>query len=1036
MNIQYIIQFYPLRGSHPLELCVFSDNYTGTPINLTGASEPFVTEEDDSEEFFEPVRTQTGYLTIVDDGTINDGANPFDWQHLLPAEHTSRPVILRNADDPTEVLWTGFIQHQQSETTLFEYPIERSYAVYDVLGVLDFIDFNTGLTGNRSSFVNFAWLIKRIVDEIPAEVRPTYYYVQDYSHASQRLLCQVNPQLFHDIDTDTFEDLSWTPTLYKCSDVLKEICKFWGFSVHSHGTSLYFVQDYSPVAAGHDDYLEMTYADLSTMAGGTAAGTQSTAPTARAIIGDYTASTQNEMHPIELYDSAVVRADVGERTSLVTLFDEFLRKQLPYIKAWGNKQQQLIYAPVMMDGYGFGGVTFTAPQYSILQGNIFGIKNANAPFGVGEDANYDYYAGFSLPYPSTVSGNHVRIEQRWPYNFTGCVLSMEAQFFDPQGNVLDQPELSYWWGKMMGSYFLNMSMQFFASDGTTYWYNGSRWIAGSIAVIIPCRVGGGDRKIYPLTKASVDPYLPAWEIKNLMPQRYVPMDAMDGPCTGRLVIDIFGLTTYPVIVGGLTVNVERFTNANSEANTENEYWNGTNGKGRRQENTWESETIFASDKVNQFGLGTVLNADGTPLTTLTIHNKDYRPEEYMSLMAQSYYSKRRMVARFDLCDDISNVADLNPARRFTFKGMQFLPISISRYWHDSIMRIVGMQVNTEGYVTYIVTPQAGTGIASVSGGGTVFDGDPSVVTCTAIAGYAFAYWQDSQGNIVSYSQTFHIAKVTSSMTLTAVAIEDTRTFRVNIIKATGVLSVSGAGEYRVGTLVNIGCVLDSDYTFTAWQEDGPYGALVSQQQNFQLRVQSDITLYPLTEGNADSFRIFFGIVQPSWGTIMDIDNDITYRDGDEYEMMDSEVRQFEAVPANGYEFVKWMIDGEPYSTENPFTITGEELTDNQTLSAVFQEQTVVGEWKLTLRAAVRDTRITVRVNSQTAQVYDFPTADTTYDIMIPAGATVQLTASYNGFDPVSFQYWQNAAQPGDHSLTAITITLNMGDNYDLKAVYG
>jgi hypothetical protein len=1030
MNIQYIIRFYPLRGSHPLELCVLDDYYTGTPVNLIGASEPFVTEEDDSEEFFKPVRTQTGYLTIVDDGTTM-----VDWRFLLPAGHTSRPVILRNADDPTEVLWTGFIQHQQSETTLFEYPIERSYAVYDVLGVLDFIDFNTGLTGNCSSYVNFAWLIKRIVDELPEEVRPTNYYVQDYSHASQRLLCQVNPQLFHDIDTDTFEDLSWTPTLYKCSEVLEEICKFWGFSVHSHGTSLYFVQDYSPVAAGHDDYLKMNYDQLTTMAGGTAAGWQSPAPTSKAIIGDYTASTQNEMHPIELYDSAVVRADVGERTSLVTLFDEFLRKHLPNIKAWGNKRQQLIYAPVMMDGYGFGGVTFTAPQYSILQGNIFGIKNDNEPFGVGNQANYDYYAGFSMPYPSPVSGNHVRIEQRWPYNFTGCVLSMEAQFFDPQGNVLDQPELSYWWGKMMGSYFLNMSMQFFASDGTTYWYNGSRWIAGSIAVIIPCRVGGGDRKIYPLTKASVDPYLPAWEIKNLMPQRYVPMDAMDGPCTGRLVITIFGLMIDPVIVGGLTVNVERFTNANSEANTENEYWNGTNGKGRRHENTWESETIFASDKVNQFGLGTVLNADGTPLTTLTIHNNDYRPEEYMSLMAQSYYSKRRMVARFDLCDDIRNVASLSPARRFTFKGMQFLPISISRYWHDSIMRIVGMQVNTEGYVTYIVTPQAGTGIASVSGGGTVFDGDPSVVTCTAIAGYAFAYWQDSQGNIVSYSQTFHIAKVTSRMTLTAVAIEDTRTFRVNVIKATGVLSVSGAGEYRVGTLVNIGCVLDSDYTFTAWQEDGPYGALVSQQQNFQLRVQSDITLYPMTAyaGTDVVFRIFFGVEQPDWGYIRD-DNDIVYHNGDEYEMLDIEVRQYTAVPSIGYEFDKWMLDGESYATKNPVTVTGEELLADQTLTAVFRKQTVVTEWTLTLRAVLRFTRITVRVDDHTPETFEFSNASDVFTVQVPAGAQVQLTPSYNGFDSVSFKWWVDADEPDVHE-TSQTFSLTMDKNKDITCVY-
>ena len=52
--------------------------------------------------------------------------------------------------------------------------------------------------------------------------------------------------------------------------------------------------------------------------------------------------------------------------------------------------------------------------------------------------------------------------------------------------------------------------------------------------------------------------------------------------------------------------------------------------------------------------------------------------------------------------------------------------------------------------------------------------------------------------------------------------------------------------------------------------------------------------------------------------------------------------QVEAVPPVGYDFVKWALNGEDYSTSNPLTISN--VTNDLVLTAVFEESTAVNNW--------------------------------------------------------------------------------------------
>ena len=87
MANNYSITFISLRAG-----TVYTVNIgggTGNAIPLKGGAEPFSTQEDGQEDEFMPIRTQSGYLRIVDDGKDANG-NAFNWKDLIPSTNISR----------------------------------------------------------------------------------------------------------------------------------------------------------------------------------------------------------------------------------------------------------------------------------------------------------------------------------------------------------------------------------------------------------------------------------------------------------------------------------------------------------------------------------------------------------------------------------------------------------------------------------------------------------------------------------------------------------------------------------------------------------------------------------------------------------------------------------------------------------------------------------------------------------------------------------------------------------------------------------
>ena len=308
MAHNYTIQFKSLRSATVYTLAIGGG--TGDAIPLTPGAQPFTTQEDDNEDVFTPVRTQSGYLRVVDDGKDANG-NAWDWKDLIPATDTSRPVTLThmipNPDagqegEPDEIEmtdWVGFMQAQTFSGVLYGNPQEREFPVQCPLAVTEGTDINY----TQTEVKNFAYLLKQVVDSIPSGARPTSFVIQGGADAQGWLLKQIDWMNFVNIDAD--ENLSARYSMFQC---LEDMCRFWGWTVRVHRQTLYMT---CADDTDENTFLTLTTEQLATIAGGTAAGTTNTAYTETTLPTDAFCNIDNYDFVIRGYNEAVVQADAN-----------------------------------------------------------------------------------------------------------------------------------------------------------------------------------------------------------------------------------------------------------------------------------------------------------------------------------------------------------------------------------------------------------------------------------------------------------------------------------------------------------------------------------------------------------------------------------------------------------------------------------------------------------------------------------------------------------------------------------------------------
>lgn len=678
MSIQkhYAVPFKSLQTSTLYTVNIYKE---GTPQGgvqtLDGAADPFETQEDNDEDVFIDVRTQTGTLRIVH----SDGSSL--WSEMAPANDVDTPVTLTHEVDGNTILdWQGFLQSEDFGHTLYGDPQELEIPVQCPLSVLQSRHVSTEEYASR----NFAYILKTLIDEIngisDGIVTLDTVVVGGGADAQAWLLIETDWQNF--LTTDSEGNIE---PKYNYFEVLEDLCRFWGWTARTMQQTLYLT---NADDAAEQSLLTLTYSQLATMAGGTAAGTI-VQPDTVVISGDCFADTNNTESLLRGFSKATVKVDCNQQDTVMKFAPLAVQKILDGQWTWVQGSEDLT-------GY------FTTPTQKSCTTDVLDCTSSSDAYNGfcrrqifadkdAENATKSDMVLMNNTYDGATPLAQIVIKRTRSYG--GGSLSIDGTLY--QGVKAME-------AKDPGTWFLIIRLGIGSSRDSARWYKLTCDAQGNIFSSwentpqhLALNVNGN--KISGFA---------AWRAPELFTRaitwgnfKFIPVE--DG-LRGQMFIDFLGMCS---VDGGKTIgDLADFTvtftrdktyiQSNTEARrartmedereSEKEYTATNSGK---TDDEWNADCIFASDNNLDYGFGLLLDPeDGTFVETVPYGIAQEHPEQHLANRVASFLERSRRMLDINVISTYA--ANVTPSTYITIGNPQhYHPLAISHQWWDDVTNI-------------------------------------------------------------------------------------------------------------------------------------------------------------------------------------------------------------------------------------------------------------------------------------------------------------------------------------------------------------
>ena len=687
MAIHWTVTFKTIRGGKTLTASVYDSTYSGNPIPLKGGADPFVTDESDDDDPFKAIRTQSGYLKIVDDGYDANG-NAFNWRDLQPKSDYDRPVVLRDSNNT--ILWQGFLQAQNFSGTLYEPTQEREYPVQCALSVLS----SQFPTATDQGIVNFAFLLNYITTTIStlssSAVAFTEIIVQGGGDAQRWLL-----KMFHWANLLTEDNDANVTAKYDLYTCLEDMCNFWGWQTRTEGTKLYLMcQD----DGDEQRIVTFTPAQLASQASGTNSGTVDDDPFVRRdLTGNIFASINNDDMWMGGPRKAIVKADCNEQSTVVTFAPPTVQKAMEDAGSYS-------WVSGTEDNTGY----YTTPLITSFDSNVLkGSATVNA-------------AGFCRRqyYSSTEQDNATKLDMIVVNDWdmagqdlavvqlqTKRMMSFSDGTLKITGSVYHDDQTL--WEDDDNNDFIIARVGIGMTYATAKWYylgcsavgvitHGWGTAKTKVNLVVNGTIKGTGIYIYsgPFNLDSVIEGIPVpatmygYVFVDIIGGLYDHVHLMEKFAIGNLKIEfsrgqIFipsttSQSTRPRLLSKDRVSTHDYTALNTNAI-------------RNEQNI---DLVYASDNDMKFGYGLLMNSDYSysgwaeyRYQTLT-----ERPEQHFADRIAEFWAQSKRVVTTDLRTDVvEQSAPITPLSHLVLDGTHFRTLAVSHQWRDDITTVKMIQ---------------------------------------------------------------------------------------------------------------------------------------------------------------------------------------------------------------------------------------------------------------------------------------------------------------------------------------------------------
>lgn len=243
-QVRWQVPFQSLEGINYV-VNIYDWAYTGSITTLTGAPQPFVTQENDDSNIFLSVRSQTGYISII----LDPSTNPSDatvLNDILPINDRARLVRLMQG---STVKWQGFLQ-----CNMYTQPWEGSahmiqLPVQSMVAALESIELSPSDTGIKTLAGLLTHGINKLLandvadaDGVAAGLMGNVYLLDDAANHSNAWLRQyidwrtfIQPKAETEAATTSTRLFGWN-----FLTIIQAVCTTFGLTLREEGNDIYF----------------------------------------------------------------------------------------------------------------------------------------------------------------------------------------------------------------------------------------------------------------------------------------------------------------------------------------------------------------------------------------------------------------------------------------------------------------------------------------------------------------------------------------------------------------------------------------------------------------------------------------------------------------------------------------------------------------------------------------------------------------------------------------------------------------------------
>lgn len=208
-------------------------------MQLLGGTSPFTTDEDDSDDYFAPIRVQTGTLTVCTHD--EDGNVLITLDDILPANNIARPVKLWRilGGGAAGVLeWQGFLSCEAYDQDYTDIPQHLQLPVISVLEAMASVQLDPAIsTGLQPIYV----CLPDILKEIDRQSGMTCFTHINYSRTDYRIISKYIDMtvMFEQKEYNNENSTTYIVSGLSAKDALERICTYMGWIAREKGSELY-----------------------------------------------------------------------------------------------------------------------------------------------------------------------------------------------------------------------------------------------------------------------------------------------------------------------------------------------------------------------------------------------------------------------------------------------------------------------------------------------------------------------------------------------------------------------------------------------------------------------------------------------------------------------------------------------------------------------------------------------------------------------------------------------------------------------------